>query len=126
MSNDDHLLVPVVDIVLAYRNNQGNVTCVFNVAAGVGLQFLAQSDSGKYFAIANHYIYNIRALTIKFLVLEILWLNIASQDSDSDDDISVISGSDSDILEMVEKADFVEFSDNDSSTFAESEGDLDK
>jgi hypothetical protein len=35
MSNDDHLLVPVVDIVPAYRNTQGNVTCVSNLA-GVG------------------------------------------------------------------------------------------
>ena len=36
MSNDDNLLVPVVDIVLAYRYTQGNVTYVSNVA-GMGL-----------------------------------------------------------------------------------------
>jgi hypothetical protein len=36
----------------------------------------------------------------------------------------VLSGSVSDILEMVEKADFVEFLDDDSSTLAGSEGDL--
>ena len=58
------------------------------------------------------------------MVLEILRLNIASQDSDSDDDVSALSGSDSDILETVEKTDFVEFLDDDSSTLAGSEGDL--
>ena len=67
----------------------------------------------------------LHVLAIEFLVQEILQLNIASQDSDSDDDISALSGSDSDILKTVEKADFVEFWDNDSSTFARSEGDLD-
>ena len=60
------------------------------------------------------------------LVQDILRLNIASQDSDSDDDdVSALSGSDSDILETVEKADFVEFLDDDSSTLAGSEGYLD-
>ena len=44
----------------------------------------------------------------------------------SDDDVSAHSNSDSDILETVEKADFVEFLDDDSSTLAgSSEGDLD-
>ena len=57
MSNDDHLLVSVVDMVRTYRHPQGNVTCVSNVAS-VGLQFLAQSNKGKYFAIAYQYIYN--------------------------------------------------------------------
>ena len=68
MSNDDHLvLVPVVDIVLAYLDTQENVTCVSNVATRVGLQFLAQSNGGKYFAIANQYIYIILcALTMDF------------------------------------------------------------
>ena len=61
---------------------------------------------------------------MEFLVLEIWQLNIASQGSDSDDDVSVLSGSVSDILEMVEKADFVEFLDDDSSTLAGSEADL--
>ena len=43
-------------------------------------------------------------------MLEILRLNIASQDSESDDDVSALSGSDSDVLEtVVEKADLVEF-----------------
>ena len=58
MFNDDHLLVPVVDIVLAYRYTQGNVSCVSN-PVGVGLRFLAQSHGRKYFAIANQYIYKI-------------------------------------------------------------------
>ena len=64
---------------------------------------------------------------MEVLVQEILRLNIASQaDSDSDGNISVLSGSDSDVLETIEKADFVEFLDDDSSTLAgSSEGDLD-
>ena len=62
---------------------------------------------------------------MEFLVLEILRLNIASQDYHSNDDVSALSGSDSDILETVEKADFVEFLDDDSSTLAGSEADLD-
>ena len=62
---------------------------------------------------------------MEFLVQEILRLNIASQDSDSDDDVSALSGSDSDILETVEKADFVEFLDHNSSTLAGPEADLD-
>ena len=40
-------------------------------------------------------------------------------------DVSAPSNSDSDILATVEKADFVEFLDDDSSTLAWSEGDLD-
>ena len=62
---------------------------------------------------------------MEFLVLEIWRLNFASQDSDSDDNVLALSGSDSDILETVEKADLVEILDDDSSTFAGSEGDLD-
>ena len=57
-----------------------------------------------------------RALTMEFFVQEILWLNILEQEYHSDDDISAISDSDSDILETVEKADFVEFLDNDTYT----------
>ena len=61
---------------------------------------------------------------MEFLVQEILRLNIASQDSDSDDEVSALSSSDSDILETVEKADLVEFLDDDSSALAGSEADL--
>ena len=57
ISNDDNPLVPALDIVSANQYTQRNVTCVSNVA-GVGLQFLAQSNGGEYFAIANQYIYN--------------------------------------------------------------------
>ena len=46
MSNDNHLLVPIVDIVLAYQYTQGNITFVSNVASVV-LQFLAQSNGDK-------------------------------------------------------------------------------
>ena len=62
---------------------------------------------------------------MEFLVQEILRPNIASQDSDTDDDVSALIGSDSDILEMIEKADFAEFLDDNSSTLAGSEDDLD-
>ena len=61
---------------------------------------------------------------MELLVLEILQLNIASQGYHSNDDFSALSGSVSDILETVEKADFVEFLDNDISTLAGSEGDF--
>ena len=40
MSNDDHLLVPVVNIAPDCQYTQENVTCLSNVA-GVGLQNLA-------------------------------------------------------------------------------------
>jgi hypothetical protein len=62
---------------------------------------------------------------MEFLVLEILQLKIASQNYHSNDDVSALSGSDSNISETVEKADFVEFLDIDSSTLAGSEADLD-
>jgi len=62
---------------------------------------------------------------MEFLEQEIWRLNIGSQDSDSDDIVSALSGSDSDILETIEKADFVEFLDDNSSTLAGSEADLD-
>ena len=53
-----YLLVPALDIVQAYyRHIQRNVTCVSNVA-GVGLQFLSQSNRVEYFALAYQYIYN--------------------------------------------------------------------
>ena len=58
MSNDDHFLAPVVDIVPAYWYTQRNATCVSN-GSSVGLQFLSQSNGGgKYLAIANQYKYN--------------------------------------------------------------------
>jgi hypothetical protein len=47
-------------------------------------------------------------------VQKILRLNILEQEYHSNDDVSAISDSDSDILETVEKANFVEFLDNDS------------
>ena len=62
---------------------------------------------------------------MEIFVQQILWLKIWAQDYHSIDDVSDNSDSDSDILETVEKADFVEFLDNDSSTLAGSEADLD-
>ena len=55
---------------------------------------------------------------MEFFVHEILRLKILAQDYHSDDDVSAISDSGSDILVTVEKADFVEFLDDDSSTLA--------
>ena len=46
---------------------------------------------------------------MKFFVQDILQLNILAQDYHSDDNVSAISDSDSDILETVKKADFDEF-----------------
>ena len=46
-------------------------------------------------------------------VQEIVGRKLESQDSYSENDVSAISDSDSDILETIEKADIVEFLDND-------------
>ena len=48
-----------------------------------------------------------RALTMEFFAQAIVGRRIESQDSYSDDDVSAISDSDSDILVTVEKADIV-------------------
>ena len=56
--------------------------------------------------------------TIEFFIQEIVGRKLESQDSYSDNDVSAISDSDSDILETVEKADIIEFLDKDSSTLA--------
>ena len=62
---------------------------------------------------------------MKIFVQEILRLNILAQDYyHSDDDVSTISNSDSDILETVEKADFVEILEDNSSTLAGFEEEL--
>ena len=66
-----------------------------------------------------------RALTMEFVGQEILVLKIPAHDYYSDDDVLAHSNSDSDILATVEKADFVEFLDDDISTLAGSEDDLD-
>ena len=55
-----------------------------------------------------------RALTMEFVGQEILVLKIPAHDYYSDDDVLAHSNSDSDILATVEKADFVEFLDDDS------------
>ena len=61
---------------------------------------------------------------MELFVYEILRLQILAQDYHSDDDVSAISDSDSDILVTVEKADIIEFLDNDSSTLAGFEEEL--
>jgi hypothetical protein len=53
---------------------------------------------------------------MELFVQKIIGRKIESQDFNSDDDVSAIIDSDSDILETVEKANIVEFSNNDSST----------
>ena len=55
---------------------------------------------------------------MKLFVQEILGLNIFAQDYHLDDDVWAINDSDSDILETVEIADFVEFLGDNSSTLA--------
>ena len=65
-----------------------------------------------------------RALTMEFFVQAIVRRKIESQDSYSDDDVSAISDSDSDVWVTVEKADIVEFLDDDSSTLAGFEEEL--
>jgi hypothetical protein len=62
---------------------------------------------------------------MEFVGQEILERKIRKDNYYSDDDFSAHSHSDSDILATVEKADFVEFMDDHSSTLAGSEGDLD-
>ena len=55
---------------------------------------------------------------MELFVQKILGRKIESQDFSSDDDVLAIIDSDSDILETVEKANIVEFLNNDSSTLA--------
>ena len=61
---------------------------------------------------------------MEFFVHEILRVQILAQDYHSDDDVSAISDSDSDVWVTVEKADIVEFLDDDSSTLAGFEEEL--
>ncbi len=61
---------------------------------------------------------------MEFFVQAIVGRKIELQDSYSIDDISAISDPDSDILVTVEKADIVEFLDDDSSTLAGFEEEL--
>ena len=53
---------------------------------------------------------------MELFVQKIVGRKIESQDFNSDDDVLAIIDFDSDILETVEKANIVEFSNNDSST----------
>ena len=58
------------------------------------------------------------ALTLEFFEQEILRLKILAQDCFSDYDISAVSDSNFDILESIDKADFVKFWDDDCSMLA--------
>ena len=123
MINDDQLPT-TVDIVPA--NTQENVTCASSVAS-LGLQ--DRANQPNQLSVSNWtwpikiFIVK-RALTMEFFVQAIVRRKIESQDSYSDDDVSAISDSDSDVLLTVEKADIVEFLDDDSSTLAGFEEEL--
>ena len=120
-------LVPVENIKPDCQYTQENITCLYNVA-GVGLQDLAnqanQTEECNSRSPIILYMWK-RALTMEFFGQESLGLKIPAHDHYSDNDVLAHSNSDSDILATVEKADFVEFLDDDSSTLAWSEGDLD-
>ena len=114
MSNDDHLLVPIVNIPPDCQYTQENVTCLFNVV-GMGLQDLA-NQANQTEELYPHspiilYMWK-RALTMEFFGQEILGLKTPAHDYHSDDDVSALTNSD--ILAKVEKADFVEFLDDNS------------
>ena len=66
-----------------------------------------------------------QALTMDFVGPKISGLKLPEHDYFSNDDVLAHSHSDSDILATIEKADFVEFLEDNSSTLAVSEGDLD-
>ena len=72
----------------------------------------------------SEYDYYSGQITLEFFVQEILRPQILAQDYHSDDDVSAISDSDSDVWVTVEKADIVEFLDDDSSTLAGFEEEL--
>ena len=95
--------------------------CVSSVA-GVGLQDLAnwlgQSNIGKQLNLTNQNIYSEADTYNGTFLQKIVWRKMESQHYHSDDDVSVIIDSDSDILETIEKANIVEFFNDDSSTLA--------
>ena len=62
---------------------------------------------------------------MEFVGQAIIGLKFPAHDYHFNDDVSAPNNSDSDILATVEKIYFVKFLDDDSSTFAGSEGDLD-
>ena len=121
MSNDDRLLVPgtlvpVENIEPDCQYTEENITWLYNVA-GVGLQDLAnQANQTEECNSRSPIILQMwkRALTMELFGQEILGLKIPAHDYHSDDDASALNNSDSDILATVEKADFVEFLDDDS------------
>jgi hypothetical protein len=68
-----------------------------------------QSFVGKKFNLTNQIFVVKRTLTMELLVQKIVGRKIETQDFSSDDDVSAIIDSDSDILETIEKANIVEF-----------------
>ena len=74
--------------------------------------------------LTNQNIYSEAETYNGIFVQKIVGRKIESQDFSSDDDVSAIIDSDSDILETVEKANIVEFLNDDSSTLAGFEEEL--
>ena len=73
-----------------------------------------QSNRGMYFMLTNHIMYVEAGTYNGIFRTGDLGLKIPAHDCHSNDDVSALNNSDSDILATVEKADFVEFLDDDS------------
>ena len=111
---------------IASATTQENVACVTSVAS-VELQNLADQANRRDVSITNQNMNNAAVPYNWNFCNQILRLKILAQDFYSDDDVVLISDSDSDILETIEKADFVELLDDDhSSMLAGFEGDFNK
>jgi hypothetical protein len=98
MINDNHLPVPLVDMVLAHS---GNHPRKFDMRIQCGRFGFAtrprnsgQSNIGNVLNLTYQYK---RALTMELFAKKIVGRKFESQDSYSDDDVSAISDSDSDI-----------------------------
>jgi len=104
MSNDDHLLVPVVNI--APDRTVSTPKKILHVYT-MWPAWVCKTSQTRPIKQRN-------VLTMEFFGQEILGLKIPAHDCHSDDDVSALNNSDSDILATIEKADFVEFLDDDS------------
>ena len=86
--------------------------------ASIGLQWCPADHANQMEVSNSHWTIILytwkRAVTIEFVGQDILGLKIPAHDYYSDDDILAHSNSDPNILATVEKANFVEFLDNDS------------
>ena len=111
----------VVDIASA--NTQENVACVSSVA-GMGLRNLANRAILTDVSITNQNMNNAAGpYNGTFCTADFKPKHFSTR-LPSNDEVLANSDSDSDFLETVKKADFVEFLDNSSSTSSGSEGDF--